>query len=546
MCIRDRYQRRVHGDNFFQTLRTSEENKTNTRKLTLDMEIEKANDYKELGNKEFKAQNYTKAIEYYTKAINVNDKEASYFANRAACYLSLKKYNKCIEDCNSTLTLDPNFTKAIRRKAKSLFSLGKIDQAKLEYNRAITLEPTDQGIQDEYRECSLVEKFISESNAAMSEAKYSEALYYAQQVLNRIPEWREIQFKHIECLARLNQADRAAQISRELLTECNDNPDFLYVRGLVSMYQGNAEHAKKLFVEGMRVDPDHNKCRIGLKNLKRGEELKEKGNAAFKEGNAQDAVQFYSEALEVDPNNRCVNSVLYANRAAAYGKMGKNKEALSDLDKSIELNESYTKAYLRRADIKIKLGDFDDAIRDYEKVRQLEPSTPNLNQMIREAQKQAKMAARKDYYKILEVEKTATPDEIKKAYKKLALKWHPDKNNHSEEARLEAEKHFKEIGEAYAVLSDEKKRQRYDSGMDLEEGFDGFGGGGMGVDPNQIFSMFFGGGGGGFPGGFGFGGEDDGPGFVFNMGGGMPGGGRRGGGGGMPFNFTHMHGRRQM
>ena len=65
-----------------------------------------------------------------------------------------------------------------------------------------------------------------------------------------------------------------------------------------------------------------------------------------------------------------------------------------------------------------------------------------------------------DYYKILGVNRNATQEEIKKAYKKLAIKWHPDKNINNKE---EAEKKFKEISEAYSILSDEKKKKIYDT-----------------------------------------------------------------------------------
>ena len=63
-----------------------------------------------------------------------------------------------------------------------------------------------------------------------------------------------------------------------------------------------------------------------------------------------------------------------------------------------------------------------------------------------------------DYYQVLGVDKKASADEIKKAYRKLALKWHPDKNPNNKSA----EEKFKKISEAYAVLSDTEKRQQYD------------------------------------------------------------------------------------
>ncbi|KAF7809194.1 dnaJ-like protein subfamily B member 4-like [Senna tora] len=67
-----------------------------------------------------------------------------------------------------------------------------------------------------------------------------------------------------------------------------------------------------------------------------------------------------------------------------------------------------------------------------------------------------------DYYRILKVNRNATDEELKKAYKRLAMKWHPDKNNQPSFKKEEAEAKFKQISEAYDVLSDHKKRQIYD------------------------------------------------------------------------------------
>jgi molecular chaperone DnaJ len=114
------------------------------------------------------------------------------------------------------------------------------------------------------------------------------------------------------------------------------------------------------------------------------------------------------------------------------------------------------------------------------------------------------MEQKRDYYEVLGVDKKATADEIKKAYRKLAIKYHPDKNPGDKEA----EEKFKEAAEAYDVLSDETKRQKYDQfGHSMgPQGFSGGGFGGHGMSMEDIFAQFgdiFGGGGFGGFGGFG-------------------------------------------
>lgn len=104
------------------------------------------------------------------------------------------------------------------------------------------------------------------------------------------------------------------------------------------------------------------------------------------------------------------------------------------------------------------------------------------------------MAEKRDYYEVLGLKKGASSDEIKKAFRKMAMKYHPDRNPDNKEA----EEKFKEVNEAYAILSDPDKKSKYDkfghAGVDPNAGFGGAGFGGFGgFDFGDIFSDMFGG-----------------------------------------------------
>src|SRR5687768_1858189 len=102
--------------------------------------------------------------------------------------------------------------------------------------------------------------------------------------------------------------------------------------------------------------------------------------------------------------------------------------------------------------------------------------------------------AKRDYYEVLGVNRDASDDDLKKSYRRLAMKWHPDRNPDNPKA----EEHFKEAKEAYEVLSDASKRAAYDqfghAGVDPSQGAGGAGPGGFGDIFSDIFGEIFGGG----------------------------------------------------
>jgi DnaJ homolog subfamily C member 7 len=137
------------------------------------------------------------------------------------------------------------------------------------------------------------------------------------------------------------------------------------------------------------------------------------------------------------------------------------------------------------------LEQYQEAVVDYESAFKTDKSR-EIKRLLQEAKFALKKSKRKDYYKILGVERNATEDVIKKAYKKRALEHHPDRHSNASDAeKKEQEIKFKEVGEAYGILLDAKKRARYDNGQDIEDDMmDNHGFNTM--DATNLFNAFYG------------------------------------------------------
>uniref|UniRef100_A0AAY4C5E2 J domain-containing protein n=1 Tax=Denticeps clupeoides TaxID=299321 RepID=A0AAY4C5E2_9TELE len=295
-------------------------------------------------------------------------------------------------------------------------------------------------------------------------------------------------------------------VASDILRMDSTNGDALYVRGLCLYYEDCIDKAVQFFIQALRMAPDHEKARLACRNAKALKAKKEEGNRAFKEGNFEEAYSLYTDALTIDPNNIKTNAKLYCNRATNFSSWPNVYQTwLSNFSMYIKHGCVCPALLIYRLSCSSYMDTemYEEAVRDYEKVYQTE-KTKEHKHLLKVAQLELKKSKRKDYYKVLGVEKNASEDEIKKAYHKRALMHHPDRHSGaSAEVQKEEEKKFKEVGEAFTVLSDPKKKSRYDSGHDLEDD-----GGMEDFDANNIFKAFFGG-----PGGFSF--EASGPGNYF-------------------------------
>lgn len=452
------------------------------------MEIENvsiAEEKKNAGNELYKIKRYDAALSLYSDAINLCPDAPAYYGNRAATYMMLGDYKSALRDAKQSVQLDAQFEKGFMRIAKCCLLLGDLIGTEQAIKKFLELDPSNQGLRQELIGLKQLRDLNEKAASCYDKQDYRTCLYHCDNAIKIAPASIHYKLLKAESLAMLGRFDEAGDIAISIMQSNTTNADAIFVRGLTLYYSDNLEKGLLHFERALQLDPDHKKAKTMRIKAKQLKERKERGNEMFKGGKFKEAQAVYTEALTLDPMNKDINSKIYYNRALVNSKLGNIRDAITDCTCALDLNEKYLKALLYRAKLHYNLENFEECVKDYEKALKFE-KTMEIKNLLKDAKLQLKKSKRKDYYKILGVSKQANEDEIKKAYRKQALIHHPDRHaNCDDEVKKTQERLFKEVGEAYTVLSDQVKKSRYDGGYDIEdlEQSD--------VDPQQMFRQFF-------------------------------------------------------
>lgn len=378
---------------------------------------------------------------------------STYLGNRAAAYMSNGQFEAALEDCGRAADLDPLNAKVLLRLARIYTGLGRPEEAMTTFGR-INPPPSakDMAPAKEMLHHISSARTTLQRGSAMSMVLH--ALDQAERGLGpgagRPRKWQLMRGEAYLKMGRENSLGEAQNIAMSLLRNNNQDPEALVLRGRVLYGQGDNEKAVQFFRMAINCDPDYRDAVKWLRIVQKLDRMKEEGNTEFKAGRLQSAIQKYSEALDIDPTNKSMNAKLLQNRAQCKIKLKLFDEAIADSERAASLDPSYVKARKTKANALGQSGRWEDSVREWKSIQELDPEDRTIPKEVRRAELELKKSQRKDYYKIMELAKDCDQNDIKRAYRKMAVKLHPDKNP----GDSEAEAKFKDMQEAYETLSD--------------------------------------------------------------------------------------------
>ncbi|CAH9079328.1 unnamed protein product [Cuscuta epithymum] len=494
------------------------------------------------GNKAYKAGDLSRADEFYSKGIrsvsHSNIPECCIqplllcYSNRAATRMSLCRVREAINDCSRAAALDPSFLKVKLRAGNCYLLLGEVQEAVVNYNscleskaavcldRRIAIEASN-GLQKAEKVAEKLRLSVELLQQKTADAAKGALEIIAEALCISLYSEKLLEMK-AEGLCMLQKYGEAIKLCEQTLDFAEKNHVSLStenIKGSLRMwrwcimsksyyYLGKLEAALHLIEKQEQVL--FVKDRSG--NISRESPLplgavirdlldhKKAGNEAFQSKKFAEALDHYNAAISCSVESRPFAAICFCNLAAAHQSLGQIIDAIADCSVAMALDENYSKAASRRATLHEMIRDYAHAVTDLQMLISLlenqnshqdgsqDRSTNSGSSTLKElrkarqrlssVQEKAKSGIPLDLYLILGIKASDPESDIKKAYKKAALKHHPDKavqflaktesmegqlrKDISDKVQKDADRLFKMIGEAYAILSDSNKRSNYD------------------------------------------------------------------------------------
>ncbi|KAG2229762.1 hypothetical protein INT48_004766 [Thamnidium elegans] len=424
------------------------------------------------GNQFLITGKYNDAIISYDAAIAAQDPSdyLSYY-KRATAYLSLGRTSSAIDDFSTILDLRPGFDKALLQRAKLYandgdFSLAKDDLLKHK-------DATSQEVKDLLESVQYAEKTSMLGLEAYENKNYDDCIRLMTEVIRIAPQKPQWRLTRSKCHVGKGEIEEATSDLTRVAVLTPSNKDLLLqVASLnfFSLYE--PDRALTQVKSCVHYDPDDKQCKGLFRFMKRIEK-------EIKKASDSHAQQRYATALnalvgktgilhEIDEPLKTLETQMNAklpNRLAlkVYSLACIIAAESKETDKAekwcaatLEIDPNHQQALFSRGEMKLNQNDFEGAVHDLEKAFEASEQQDNrIRQMLQRAQQLLRQSKKRDYYKILDVSRDSDPRTIKKAYRKMAHAWHPDKYS-GDLDKAQVESKMADINQAYEVLNEEE------------------------------------------------------------------------------------------
>jgi len=293
---------------------------------------------------------------------------------------------------------------------------------------------------------------------------YEPAIELLNDLLEYIPWDPSLRELRSECYLGLGNVIHAISDIRTVTKLTSDNTAAYFKLANLHYQIGEADESLAEIRECLKLDPEHKDCYPLYKKLKKVAKFLTAAKDTRERQEWEECVSNAQKVLKNEPTVEGIRFHAYDRLCHCQKEAGNTVESRKACSDAIKI-EDEPRLYCDRAEAYLLEDMFDEALKDFRTALEKDEGFARAKEGMAKAQKLQKQAGKRDYYKILGVKRSATKKEISKAYKKLALEWHPDKFQDEEEKKV-AEKKFMDIASAKEVLSDPEMRQKYDAGED--------------------------------------------------------------------------------
>lgn len=386
------------------------------------------------------------------------------FFRRGTVYFALGKARNALTDFSKAIELKPDFTAARVQRGNVYMKMGDYPNAELDYYEVLRWEPANEEVHYAYSRIEPAREQWDTIRQMMDHGDYHNSIHLITQMLELSPWSSMFRETRADCYIQVGDYLGAVSDYRSVNRLSQDSTAGFFRLSKLLYSLGHTVDALKEIRECLKLDPEHADCFPFYKKIKKVDKALTDAQQAMDERQYDECVRHAKKALTTEKE---VAMVIFSAKhllCQCHSKDEQYTEALEACKEALELHKDPS-VLCDRAEAYLGAEMFDDAIHDYQEALQIDEHLQRAREGLEKAKKLQKQSERRDYYKILGVKRTATKQEIVKAYRKAAQKWHPDNFREGDEKK-KAEKKFIDVAAAKEVLTDEEKRRQFDQGED--------------------------------------------------------------------------------